>query len=106
MDEYNDSVYDEARTLVRATSGGERSLNGHAMREETSLAPYFSTRPEKEALTTTSGRLEAQNLAQRRMRINHFLLIKRRQQRFQQSMNASARPFDTFFCFSHCAIFL
>ena len=99
MDEYNDSVYDEARTLVKATSGGERSLNGHTMREETSLSPYFSTRPEKEALTTTSGKLEAQNLAQRRTRINHFLLMKRRQQRFQQNMKASARPLTLFFVF-------
>jgi membrane peptidoglycan carboxypeptidase len=99
MDEYNDYAYDEARTLVGATSGGERSLNGHARREETSLVPHFSTRPEKEALTTTSGKLEAQNLAQRRMRINHFLLIKRRQQRFQQSIIASARPLTLFFVF-------
>ena len=99
MDEYNDNAYDEARTLVGATSGGERSLNGHARLEVTSLAPHFSTRPEKEALTTTSGRLEAQYLAQRRMRINHFLLIKRRQQRFQQTMNASARPLTLFFVF-------
>ncbi|MGZ3622358.1 MAG: transglycosylase domain-containing protein [Ktedonobacteraceae bacterium] len=99
MDEYNDSVYDDARTLVKATSGGERSLNGHTLREEKSLSPYFSTRPEKEALTTTSGKLEAQSPTQRRTRINHFLLMKRRQQRFQESMKASARPLTLFFVF-------
>ena len=99
MDEYNDNAYDEARTLVKATSGGERSLNGHARREETSLAPLPSARPVKEALSTTSGKLEAQNLTQRRTRINHFLLMKRRQQRFQQSMKASARPLTLFFVF-------
>ncbi|HYT36503.1 MAG TPA: hypothetical protein VEL49_04930, partial [Ktedonobacteraceae bacterium] len=99
MDEYNDNAYDEARTLVKATSGGERSLNGHAGREETSLTPLLSARPEKEALSTTSGKLEAQNLTQRRTRINHFLLMKRRQQRFQESMNASARPLTLFFVF-------
>jgi hypothetical protein len=99
MDEYNDNAYDEARTLVRATSGGERSLDGHARREEISLAPHLSTRPEKEALTSSLGRIEEQNLAQRRTRINHFLLMKRRQERFQQRMNASARPLTLFFVF-------
>ena len=99
MDEYNDNAYDEARTLVKATSGRERTLNGHAGREETSLTPLLSARPEKEALSTISGKLEAQNLTQRRTRINHFLLMKRRQQRFQESMNASARPLTLFFVF-------
>jgi membrane peptidoglycan carboxypeptidase len=97
MDEYNDNAYDEARTLVKATSGGARSLNGHTRREETNLASHLSTRPEKEALSTTSGRLEAQNLTQRLTRINHFLLMKRRQKRFQQSMKVSARPLTLFF---------
>ncbi len=99
MDEFNDNAYDEARTLVKATSGRERTLNGHAGREETSLTPLLSARPEKEALSTISGKLEAQNLTQRRTRINHFLLMKRRQQRFQESMNASARPLTLFFVF-------
>jgi membrane peptidoglycan carboxypeptidase len=99
MDEYNDNVYDKARTLVEATSGGERSLIGHARREETSLAPLLSARPLKEALSTTSGKLAAQNLTQRRTRINHFLLMKRRQKRFQQGMKASARPLTLFFVF-------
>jgi len=99
MDEYNNNAYEEARTLVKATSGGERSLNGHARREETSLAPHPSARPEKETLSTTSGNLEAQNITQRRTRLNHFLLMKRRQRRFQQSMNASARPLTLFFVF-------
>jgi len=99
MDEYNDNAYDEARILVKATGGGERSLNGNARREETSLAPHPSARPEKEALSTTSGKLEAQNLTQRRTHINHFLLMKRRQKRFQQSMKASARPLALFIVF-------
>ena len=55
MDEYNDNANDEARTLVKATSGGERSLNGHARREETSLAPHPSARPGKEALSTRNN---------------------------------------------------
>ncbi|HEY6287499.1 MAG TPA: transglycosylase domain-containing protein, partial [Ktedonobacteraceae bacterium] len=96
MDEYNDNAYDEARTLTKATSGGERSLNGHARREETSLAPLLSARPVKEPLSTTSA---AQNPTQRRARINHFLLMKRRQQRFQQSMKASTWPLTLFFVF-------
>jgi len=52
MDEFNDNAYDEARTLVKATSVGERTLNGYAGREETSLTPLLSARPEKEALST------------------------------------------------------
>ena len=99
MDEYNDIAYDEALTLVKATSGGEIPLNGYARREETILAPQLSTRPENEALSTTSGKLEAQNITQRRTRLNHFLLMKRRQRRFQQSMLASARPLTLFFVF-------
>ncbi len=97
MDEHNDSTYDEARTLVKASSGGERSLNGHTVEEETDLEPHLSTRSEKEPLPTTSGRMEAQNFAQRRTRINHFLLMKRRQKRFQQGMKASARSLTLFF---------
>src|SRR5712692_4112804 len=99
MDEYNDNAYDEARTLVKATSSSDRSLNGHARREETSLAPIPPARPVKEALSTTSGKLAAQNLTPRRTRINHFLLMKRRQKRFQRSMNASLRPLTLFFVF-------
>jgi membrane peptidoglycan carboxypeptidase len=99
MDEYNDNWHDEARTLVKAASSNERSLNGHAMREEASLVPYPSARPEKEALSTISGKLEAQNPTQRRTHINHFLLMKRRQQRFQENMKASARPLTLFFVF-------
>ena len=99
MDEYNDSAFDEARALIKAGSGSERSFNGHVSRQETSLALLDSARPEKEALSTTSGKLEAQNLAQRRTRINHFLLMKRRQQRFQESMKASARPLSLLFVF-------
>jgi membrane peptidoglycan carboxypeptidase len=99
MDEYNDNAYDEARTLVKATSSSDRSLNGHAMREETSLAPIPPARPVKEALSTTSGKLAAQNLTSRLTRINHFLLMRRRQKRFQRSMNASLRPLTLFFVF-------
>ncbi len=99
MDEYNDNAYDEARTLVKATSSSDTSLNGHARREETSLAPIPPARPVKEALSTTSGKLAAQNLTSRLTRINHFLLMKRRQKRFQRSMNASLRPLTLFFVF-------
>ncbi len=99
MDEYNDNEYDPARTLIKATSAGERSLNGHASREETNLAPHLSTRPENEVLSTTSGKQDAQNLTQRRTRINHFLLMKRRQQRFQQNLKASMRPLTLFIVF-------
>jgi membrane peptidoglycan carboxypeptidase len=96
MDEYNDNVYDEVRTLVKATSGGGKSFNGHARREESNLAPHLSTRPENEAL---SIRPAAYNLTQRRTRLNHFLLMKRRQKRFQQNIKASARPLTLFFVF-------
>ncbi len=99
MDEYNDNAYDEERTLVKAASDGESSPNGHAGREETSLAPVLSALPVNEALSTTSGKLEAQNLTRHRTRINHFLLMKRRQERFQRSLNASARPLLIFFVF-------
>jgi membrane peptidoglycan carboxypeptidase len=99
MDEYHDNAYDEARTLVKAASGGERSLNGYDGREETSLAPVPPARPLQEALSTTSGKLEAQNLTSHRTRINHFLLMKRRQERFQRSMNASSRPLALFIVF-------
>src|SRR6516162_8905201 len=99
MDEYNDNWYDEARTLVKAASSNEKSLNGHTMREETSLVPYTSTRPEKEAPSTISGKLDVQNPTQRRTQINHFILMKRRQQRFQENIKASARPLTLFFVF-------
>ena len=99
MEEYNDNTNDEVRALVKATSGDEGSPNGHAGREETSLAPILSALPVNEALSTTSGKLEAQNLTQRRTRINHFFLMKRRQERFQRSLNASVRPLLVFFVF-------
>jgi len=60
MDEYNDNANDEMRTLVKATSSVDRSLNGHARREATSLAQVPPARPVKEALSTTSGKLAAQ----------------------------------------------
>ena len=99
MDEYNNNASNEAPTLVKATSSGERSLNGRARRDETKLAPHFIPRPGEEALSTATGRPEAHNLTQHHMRINHFLLMKRRQQRFQQSMKVSARPLILFFVF-------
>src|SRR5207244_12795368 len=50
-------------------------------------------------LSTTAHTIESQYLPHRRTRIHHFLLMTRRQQRFQESMNASARPLTLFFVF-------
>ncbi len=91
MDEYNDNAYDEVRALVTAVSAGDIVLNGYARQDEISLAPAPPARPVQEALSTTSGKLEAQNFAQRRTRINRFLLMKRRQERFHRSISSSSR---------------
>jgi membrane peptidoglycan carboxypeptidase len=93
MDEYNDNAYDEVRALVTAVSAGDIVLNGYARQDEISLAPAPPARPVQEALstTTTSGKLEAQNFAQRRIHINRFLLMKRRQERFHRSISSSSR---------------
>ena len=99
MDEYNDNAYNEARTLVKATGSGGRSFNERARRDGTNMAPHLTTRPEKATLSTATGRLEVQNLAQRRTRINHFLQMKRRQKRFQKIMNSSALPLILFLVF-------
>src|SRR5215467_15238907 len=98
MDEYNDNMYDKVHTLVEATSGGERSLIGYTRREEAHMPSYLATLPEQETPSTTTGRLE-ESLSQRRTRINHYLLMKRRQQRFQENMKASMRPLTLFIIF-------
>ncbi|HXZ05226.1 MAG TPA: hypothetical protein VEH81_10355, partial [Ktedonobacteraceae bacterium] len=99
MDEFNHNAYDESLTFVRATSGSERTLNGHAGREETGLTPVSLSRPLTESQLTISGKRETQNLTQRRVRINHFLLMKRRQERFQRRMRVSLRPLTLSFVF-------
>src|SRR5271157_104550 len=91
MDEHNDNAYDEVHALVTAVSGGDIALNGYAGQDEISLAPALPARPVQEAQSTTSGKLEAQNFAQRRIHINRFLLMKRRQERFHRSISSSSR---------------
>ena len=71
MNEYNDYTQDEVRALVTAGSTSDGSLNGRAHQEEAGLAP---------ALSTTPAKLEAQNLAPHRTRVNRIMLIKRRQE--------------------------
>src|SRR5215831_14027537 len=96
MDKYNDSMYDEVRSLVEATSGGERTLVGYIGREESPVPSNIATLTRQESPSTTPGNLEALSVSQRRTRINHFVLMKRRQQRFQENMNASFRPLILF----------
>ncbi len=91
MDESNDKAHDEMRALVTAVSGGDIAHNGYAGRDEISLAPAPSARPVRETLSLPPGKLEAQNFAQRRMRINRYLLMKHRQERFHQAINSSTR---------------
>ncbi|HXX79157.1 MAG TPA: transglycosylase domain-containing protein [Ktedonobacteraceae bacterium] len=99
MDEYNDSKYDEVRSLVDATSGGERTLMSYTGREESLVPLNVATLSEWETPLTTSGKLEALSVAQRRTRMNHFVLMKRRQRRFQENMKASMRPLILFIVF-------
>ncbi len=99
MDEYNDNTYDKVHALVEATSGGERSLIGYTRREKPPVPSYIATLTEQETLSTTPGKLNAQGLPQRHMSINHFLLMKRRQQRYQENMKDSMRPLALFIIF-------
>jgi len=99
MDEYNDSSYDEVRSLVEATSGGERTLMSYTGREKSLVPSDVATLTEWETPLTTSGKLEALSVAQRRTRMNHFVLLKRRQRRFQENMIASTRPLILFIVF-------
>ena len=99
MDEYNDSSYDEVRSLVEATSGGERTLMSYTGREKSLVPSDVATLTEWETPLTTSGKLEALSVAQRRTRMNHFVLLKRRQRRFQENMIASTRPLILFTVF-------
>ena len=92
MDKYSDNAYDEVRALVTAVSAGDIALDGHAKQNEIGLEAAPPARPVHEALSTTSGKLKAQNFAQRRVRINRFLLMKRRQERFHRSISSSTRP--------------
>ena len=75
MDEYNDYTQDEVRALITAGSASDGSFNGHALQEETGLAP---------ALSTTPAKPEAQNLALHRNRVNRIMLIKRRHERLNR----------------------
>src|SRR5215831_19108073 len=99
MDKYNDSMYDEARSLVEATSGGERTLIGYNGREESPVPSNIATLTRQETSSITSENPEALSVSQRRTRINHFVLMKRRQQRFHENMNASIRPLVLFVVF-------
>ena len=89
MDEHNENAYEEVRALISAASGGDIPLNEHARWDKAGLAPPSPARPLQEALSTPPGKLEAQNFAQRRTRINRFLLMKRRQERYQRRVSAS-----------------
>ncbi len=70
MDEPNNNAYDEMRALVTAVSGGDIALNGHAAQDE--------------------------KIAQRRVRINRFLLMKHRQERFHRSISSTSRVLTLF----------
>jgi membrane peptidoglycan carboxypeptidase len=100
MDEHSKNTIDEVRALVTAVSAGDIGLDEDARQNETSLQTSRSARPVQEALSTTSGKLEAQ----RRVRINRFLLMKHRQERFRRSISSSARPLTIMIVF--IAIFL
>ena len=91
MDEYNDNTNDGVHALVTSGSASDGALNGHAQQKETGLALVPSTQPVKEALTTTSGILEAQQFSLHRTRINRILLMKRRHERFYHSESAAPR---------------
>ncbi len=88
MDEHNDKAYEEVSALITAVSDGDIPLNEPARWDKADLVPAL---PLQEALSTPSGKLEAQNFAQRRTRINRFLLMKRRQERYQRRVSASLR---------------
>ncbi len=91
MDEYNDKTYNEGHALVAAGSAIDRALNGHAQQDGAGLAPVPSTRTLKEALSATSGKLEEQNFALRRTRINRIFLMKRRHERVNRSESYAPR---------------
>ena len=91
MDEYSDNANDEVRALVTSVNAGDIALDGHARQDEISLESVPPARLVQEALSTTSGKLEVQNFAQRRVRINRFLLMKHRQERFHRSISSSSR---------------
>src|SRR5215471_7623727 len=92
MDEHSDNAYDEVRALVRAGSAGDRALDGHTGQDEINLDSAPPALPVQRALSTTPGKLEAQNFAQHRAYINRFMLMKRRQERFHRSISSSTRP--------------
>src|SRR6266487_83607 len=91
MDEYSDNANDEVRALVTSVNAGDIALDGHARQDEISMESVPPARLVQEALSTTSGKLEVQNFAQRRVRINRFLLMKHRQERFHRSISSSSR---------------
>jgi membrane peptidoglycan carboxypeptidase len=92
MDEHSDNAYDEVRALVRAGSAGDRAPDGHTGQDEINLDSAPPALPVQRALSTTPGKLGAQNFAQRRTYINRFMLMKRRQERFHRSISSSTRP--------------
>lgn len=92
MDEYSENSYEEVRALVTAVSAGDIALDGFARQNEISQESAPPARSVQEALSTTSGKLETQNFAQRRVHINHFLLMKRRQERFHRIISSSTLP--------------
>jgi membrane peptidoglycan carboxypeptidase len=91
MDEHSDNTNDEVRALVTAVSAGDIELEGDAGQNETGLETSQPARPVQEALSTTSGKLAALNFAQRRVRLNRFLLMKRRQERVLHSKSFYSR---------------
>ncbi len=82
MDEYNNYTQDEVRALVTAGRASDGALNGRVRQDETGLAP---------ALTTAPAKLEAQNLALHRTRVNRIMLIKRRHERLNRFESTGPR---------------
>ncbi len=91
MDEYSDNAYEEVHALVTAVSAGDIAIDEHARQDEIGLETSPPAQPVQEALSTIAGKLEVKNFAQHRVRINRFLLMKRRQERFHRSLSSSAR---------------
>jgi membrane peptidoglycan carboxypeptidase len=99
MDERHDKQYEEGRALVTAGSTSNRAVNGHAQ------ASTSSTQPVREALSTLSPKLEAQDSAPRH-RINRLLIIKRRHERFSRNENTAPRVVTALVISSAVLLFL
>ena len=91
MDEYKDKLNQEVRALFPTGSTGNEAANGHNHKVQASPAVSPATRTQKIALSTTPTKLDEQNFAPHRTRINRIVLRKRRQERVNRRGSAASR---------------